>query len=116
MKDEKLLKISLITTIIGLFALFIISQYQEDEVYRIDEIDKLEDNEKLVTYGKVENIKESEKALNIDITEMKKIRQKAVMFKDSNKSSGVSNGDYIKIKGEKYNGKVIVEDIEVING
>lgn len=114
MKDEKLLKISLITTILGLFILFMVSQYQEDKAYRIDEISELDDNERLVTYGRVENIKETDKALSIDITEIKKIRQNAVMFKDNNKSSGINNGDYVMIKGEKYNEKIIVEEIEIV--
>lgn len=114
MKDELLLKISLLTAWIGLFALFIILQSNEIKVYTIEELDMLEDNEKVAVIGQVRNLNENERAVSFDISEYKIVSQRGIMFKRNNESSGISAGDFVKIKGSWYENRIIIDDIEKI--
>jgi len=115
MEDEKLLKISLITACVGLFVLFIIMWFSSEEVYRLEEVEELDENDGLIVYGKVDYVDENDKVRMFEIVEYKKIGQKALLFKENNESTGVEEEDYVRIKGTWYDGKIIIEEIRKIS-
>jgi preprotein translocase subunit YajC len=112
MKDEMLLKISLATACMGIFALFIIMQSEKEIVYTLEEIDGLKENEEIVVYGIIDGIRESNEAINIEITEIKKIKKNALYFKDDSRIN-LKEGDYVKIKWTKYGDGIIVDTISI---
>jgi len=114
MEDEKLLKVSLVVACSGMFVLFVILEFSEENVYKVEEIGELEDNSEVVVYGKVLSLVDREKVASFDISEQKIIRQKALLFKDSNESVGINEGDYVKLKGSMYKGNVVVNEIEKV--
>ncbi len=114
MEDEKLLKISLISACIGIFALFCILYYSSEKVYSVEELKEVDDNTKITVYGLVKGLRETEKIAQIEIIEYRMIKQESLLFKDNNESVSVSEGERVKIKGEMYDGKLIIEKIEKI--
>jgi hypothetical protein len=114
MEDKILLKISLISACIGLFILFFIFENSEINVYSIDEINALEENDKIIVFGEVMNLNENDNVASFDISEYKIISQKAVFFKKANESTGLKKGDIVKITGTWYDKKVIIDNFEKI--
>lgn len=114
MEDEKLLKISLITASIGIFLLFFIFQFLDHKTYKLEEVESLDDNEEFYVYGFVERIKETDKVAMLDLVEMKKIKQKAVYFKSENISINITEKDYVKIRGSKYEGKIVIDKMSLL--
>jgi len=124
MKDKLLLKISLLTSVIGIFILFVFLQYEEVNVLNVtnftdminsncdSDSDEYFDNINII--GVVENINENNKTLLIDLVEYKRINQKAIMFKDSSDVIGINDGDIVEVNGNWYNGKLILNNIERI--
>lgn len=112
MKDEMLLKMSMITAAIGLFALFLICQFSSEKTYKVDELKSLGENEKITVYATVSGIKENDKVASMRIAGT--VDEDAVLFKKNNESINISINDRVKIKGSWYNNKVVVEDIEKV--
>lgn len=121
MKDQDLLKISLITSIIGIFCLFIFLQLSEDEYMSIENFTKKIQNEKIdvlndvYLIGLVENIDENNKTILLDLVEYKRIKQKAIMFKENSNLIGINDGDIVELNGNYYNGKIILDKINRID-
>lgn len=113
MNDDRLLKLSLMTACIGIFALFGILEFSSVRMYSVEEVIDIDDNEDIVMHAKVENVKESKKVVSFNIIEVRKIKQKALYFKEKDVDSGINTGDYIRIEGSKYNGNVIVDKYEI---
>ena len=105
MQEKLLLKISLICTLIGILALFFLSEYviKVDEV-SIDKLDELGEGKDVKIKGYVENIKDLDKIAILDVSQLKSIS--VLLFKSGNLT--INEGDYVEITGEiqEYNGKM----------
>jgi hypothetical protein len=115
MDDDKLLKMSLITSCIGIFALFIILMMTSGKVYQIEELKELDDYEKVVAYGKVVSYNEDDKLISMGLAQQKLIMQKTILFKENNKSLGIKKDDLVKVSGEMYEGKLVASKIEKVS-
>ena len=100
MKEKTLLKIALICTITGIFALLILSDKVELKETRISEAKKMENNVVRIT-GIVENV--AGKGDVTIITVSKKESIDVVVFEKAD----VQQGDFVEVTGEvqDYNGK-----------
>jgi len=115
MKDEKLLKISLITACIGIFLLFVVLINTDEKVYSISEVKELEDNTDIVIYGTIMWSTETDKVLKLSIAEERIIEQDVLMFKDGKEEGEeLMQGEIVKIKGQWYNGRIIADQVERI--
>jgi hypothetical protein len=112
MKDEILLKISLLTACVGLFMLFLIFYNNEINIYTIEELQELPENEKIIVYGEILNLKENDKVASFEIFEYKMISQEGIMFKKNSESTKLRKGDNVKISGTWYDNKIIIETID----
>lgn len=111
MKEATLLKIAMITTITGIFLLFIISEKLPiEEIKDIETTDKIDVKLK----GPVSRISDLEKVAFITITQPKDTT--VLVFKKE--KLNISEGDYIEVIGriEEYEGEkeVIANRIRVI--
>ncbi len=119
MEDDTLLKISLLTSIVGIFSLFLFLQLEEVEYMSVKNFADMSSQEDAMNdvyiIGIVENINENNKTLLIDLVEYQKIKQKAILFKEDSKLIGINDGDIVEINGNWFNGKLVLNDIEKIN-
>ena len=108
MKEKNLLKIALISSLIGILILFITSQnisVQEKTISRIT----LEDVDKKVKIkGSVEKVINTEKVAIINIVQPQNLD--VVLFKEANVTLDIQKDDFIEVIGkvEDYEGKLEV--------
>jgi len=112
MEDDKLLKLSLITAIIGIFALSIVFYFADFPEHSFEEIKELDDYEEFYTTAKILDYHETDKVIMLDLVQYKEIEMKAVYFKDED--SNISLIDpvmgFVRIKGSKYDDEIIVHE------
>lgn len=105
MQENLIFKIVLIGALIGILALFFLSEVviKVDEV-SIDRLDELDVGTDVKIKGFVENVKDLDKLAILDVAQLKSVP--VVLFKDGNLT--INKGDYVEIKGEieEYNGKM----------
>ena len=104
MKERNLLKISLIFSLIGIFALYLIAESINVPNSEIDEIEK---DEFVKLRGIVDKVNQQEKVAFIELIQPESIS--VVLFKDE-EFIDLQEGDYIEVEGmsEEYNGKIQV--------
>lgn len=120
MNDKILLKISLITAVFGIFFLFIFLKTEEVEYMSVKEFRNLTNCQDInlnnvYIIGLVENINENNKTILIDLVEYKKIQQRAIYFKDNTETIGITDGDIVEIRGNWFNGRLVLNTIEKVN-
>jgi len=117
MKEKTLLKIALITSIIGLSLLYFISENIEIKEKNIEKITIDNIDEFVKIEGIVNNLIDTEKVTIIKITQPQEIT--VVLFKNENKTIPIQQGDRVEIIGkvDEYEGKleVIADRLRVIN-
>jgi hypothetical protein len=120
MNDKILLKISLLTAVVGIFLLFIFLQKEEVRYMSVIEFKNLTTCQNInlknvFIIGLVEKIDENNKTILLDLVEYKRIQQKAIYFKENAETLGINDGDIVEIKGNWFNGKLILNSIEKVN-
>lgn len=105
MHDKTLLKIAITFSIIGLIALFFISDKIEVDEITIDKLDEMEIGKTVKIKGYVENVNNLEKVAFLRIAQEKTETVSIVLFKEENIS--LEKGDYVEVTGEveDYEGK-----------
>lgn len=105
MQENLILKISLIGALIGILALFFLSEYviKVDEV-SIDKIGELSEGTDVKIKGFIENVKDLDKIAILDVAQLKSIP--VILFKSGNIT--IEEGDYVEITGEvqEYEGEM----------
>lgn len=116
MKEKTLLRIALISGIIGLVILFIISDNLEIKEKDIDKINKANVEEDVKLIGTISRITNLEKVTFIELEQPATMT--IILFKDKNKNITLYKGDKVEIIGEidEYNGEleVIAQRIRVL--
>ena len=103
--DEKLiLKISLICTLIGILALFFLSENIKIDEVSIDKINNLKEGTDVKIKGFVNKVTDLDKIAILDIAQLKSVP--VLLFKSGNIT--INEGDYVEITGEvqEYEGKM----------
>ena len=115
MKEKTLLRVALISAIIGVSVLFIISDNIEIDEKTIDKINKDNIGEKVKIKGIVTKVSDTNKTLFLEISQPESMT--LIVFKDD-KEINISSGDYIEVIGkiDEYKGEmeVIVDKIRKI--
>lgn len=103
MNEKTLLKIALICSLLGIIALFIISNALEVNERVISEIDETDLGYNIKVKGVVTNIRNMGSVLIINMVQLEKID--VVVFNDE---LVLNKGDYVEIVGklEEYEGKL----------
>jgi len=108
MKETLLLKIALASALIGLFALYIISDNIAIKEITLDEIDKERIGNTVKISGRVNKVTELDKVTFLDITQP--VTTKIVVFREKEKDEALEleQDDYIEIIGkiEDYEGEM----------
>lgn len=101
MKEKTLLKISLISSLMGILLLLIISNKLEVNEKIISNIDETDIGSNLRISGVITNVKNIGSVMLIDIAQLEKM--KVVVF---NSNITLNKGDYVEITGkiEEYKG------------
>ena len=108
MKEKNLLKVALISSLIGILILFITSQnisVQEKTISRIT----LEDVDKKVKIkGSVEKVIDTEKVAIINVVQPQNLD--VILFKEGNGTVDIKEDDFIEVIGriEEYEGRLEV--------
>ena len=115
MKETLLLKIALICSLVGLVALFFISQRIELKDYKPDFLNKnVGDNVKLS--GKISKITSGNNVVFIELSQQ--VPVSVVVFTD-NDFTNLNKDDFVEIEGkvQEYNGKeeIIADKIKVVS-
>ncbi len=115
MKEKNILKIALISGIIGIIILFIISDNLEINETNIDKINKANIEEDVKLKGIISKITQLDKVAFIELEQPAKMT--IIVFKDENLS--LYKGDNIEVIGEidEYEGEleVIAQRIRVLD-
>lgn len=117
MKEKTLLKIALICSLIGVVALYLISENLEIKQKNIEKI-TLDDVDKNVKVkGIVRDLFENDKIMIITIEQPQEM--KVVLFKSKNESIGIFEGNEIEVIGkvDEYEGEleIIGNKVRVIS-
>ena|SRR3989338_6918391 len=116
MKEKTLLKTALITSLIGLIALYIISSNLEINETSIQKITLENKDDFIKLNGFVTKVVNAEKVSILEITQPQKIT--VVLFKNKNKNISISEGSEVEIFGrvDEYEGnmEIIAERIRVV--
>jgi len=112
MKDSTLLKTSLITSIVGVVALFFILQNTELEESRIVDLEEMNEDDEVKIIGVVESVKKRNNVTIISISQKEIVE--GVIFENID----IDKGNEIEVIGElkDYQGEkeVIIEKIKLI--
>jgi len=103
--DEKfLLKLSLICSLIGILALFFLSEHIDLDESSVDRINELGEGTDVKIRGFIENVKDLDKIAILEVSQIKSVP--VVLFKSGNIT--INHGDYVEITGtvEEYEGKM----------
>ena len=108
MKEKNLLKIALISSLIGILILFIVSQNISVEEKTISRITIEDVDKKVKIKGFVEKVIDTEKVVIIDVVQPQNMN--VVLFKEGNETIDVKKDDFIEVIGkvEEYKGKLEV--------
>lgn len=113
MQEKTLLRVSLITSIIGLITLFFISEVFETKQVNFISTSDLDNN--IQVYGIIKNINHFEKNTLIEIETKQKIN--IVLFEKFTRPIYV--GDYISVSGElkqyKNEFEILAEEIKIVS-
>ena len=117
MKESLLLKIALITTLLGIFVLYVISGNIKIKELSLDEINDEAIGNMVKVLGKVESVTELDKVTFIDVSQPS--TAKVVIFREKDDNAlGLEDNDYVEIIGkiEDYEGEmeIIAERIRRI--
>lgn len=116
MKESTLLKISLVISLTGLLALYLISENIEIKEKNIEKITIENKDEFVKLNGIVSNLVNSEKVMILEITQPQEIT--VVLFKNKNSSININQGNEVEIFGkvDEYNGKmeIIADRVRVM--
>lgn len=111
MQEKPLIKISLLTTILGLSFLFFYAQTLDLTLQQ--DIEDLSSPEKVMMKGTVQNLKVTDNAIFFELEGEKIIQTEVILFPES--SIYLREGDHVELTGqvEEYKGKkeVIAEKI-----
>ena len=114
MKETTLLKIALICSLIGLFALYVISTKIETKKYNPNQLNKNIGEDAMVT-GRITKITDKGSVVFIEIYQQSPVN--IVLFTDQNNLK-LNAGDNIEVIGkiQEYNGKdeIVAQKIRVI--
>ena len=117
MQEKTLLKIALITSLLGLSILYAISDNIEIKEKDIEKITIENKDEFVKLSGIVSNLVNSEKVMILEITQPQEIT--VVLFKNKNNSIDINEGNEVEIFGkvDEYNGKmeIIAERVRIIS-
>ena len=116
MKEKTLLKIAVLSSVLGLLILFFISSYIPIQEINIDRIDEMDIGEPVKIYGEILKVGESDKVLFLQIGQEKIEKVEVILFKDSD--FDLKEGNYVEIIGEidDYQGKreIIAHTVKII--
>ena len=111
MDDQKLLKISLITSVAGICCLFFIFELTDYNTYHVSDIIAGNNTEEeFYIIGRVNRVSETNKTIIIDLVEQKEIRQRVLYFKDTEKIS-LKKGDSVKMLVSLFDDGLIASNI-----
>ncbi len=106
MKEKNLLKVALICSLVGIVALYLISENMEIKQRNIEKItiDDIDKNVKVK--GVVKGLFENDKVMIITIEQPQDM--KVVLFKSKNESIGIFEGNEIEVIGkvDEYEGEL----------
>lgn len=115
MKEKLLLKIALISSLLGIVILFFISEQIKVDETTLDKIDELDVETSVSVKGIINRITDFDKIAIIEL--MQPETTTIVLFKEGN-ITDLKQGDFVRVKGniQEYEGKfeVIANEIEVI--
>ena len=105
MKEKTLFKIAIICSIIGLVALFFISEKIEIKEINVGKITDSDIGKEVKVLGKVEKLSDTDKVMFLEVGQEKVERVSVVLFKDG--KIDIKEGDYIELIGEldEYQGE-----------
>ena len=108
MKEKNLLKIALISSLIGILILFTVSQNISVEEKIISRITIEDVDKKVKIKGFVEKVIDTEKVVIIDVVQPQNMN--VILFKEGNETIDVKKDDFIEVIGkvEEYKGKLEV--------
>lgn len=116
MKEKTLLKIALITSLVGLISLYFISSNIEIKETNIEKITLENKDEFVKLRGIVSRVINTEKVSILEITQPQKIT--VVLFKNKNTTTLIKEGNEVEIFGkvDEYKGKmeIIAEKVRVV--
>lgn len=106
MKEKHLLKIALICSLIGVAALYFISENIEIKQTNIEKITFDDVDRNVKVKGVVNDLFENENVMIIDVIQPEEIT--VVLFKRNNKNISIGKGDNIEVIGkvDEYEGKL----------
>tara|TARA_Y100000310_G_scaffold345840_1_gene470991 strand:+ start:6774 stop:7133 length:360 start_codon:yes stop_codon:yes gene_type:complete len=118
MNESHLLKLALISSLIGLFVLYIVSNNMDIKEISLDELNNEEIGNKVKVLGKVSRITELDKVTFLDVSQP--VTTKIVIFREKEKDEALDleQDDYIEIIGkvEDYEGEmeIIADRIRIV--
>jgi len=116
MKEKNLLKIALITSLLGLSILYLINDNIEIKEKNIEKITIDNKDEFVKLTGIVNRIVDTEKVTIMEITQPQQIT--VVLFKDENKTMPIQEGNEVEVIGkvDEYEGKleIIADRLRII--
>ncbi|HLC82013.1 MAG TPA: OB-fold nucleic acid binding domain-containing protein [Candidatus Nanoarchaeia archaeon] len=114
MQEPTLLKIALISTILGLMFLFIYSQALD--LKQVEQLDQAFLNEQIKINGVIEGITETEKATFLTVSGHNVEQFKIIFFPEE--AVSLKTGEVVEISGKvtEYNGKkeIVADKIKVV--
>lgn len=112
MKEETLLKMSLVISLVGLFLLSIFSSRLVVDEESLDKIQGIDDDEYVSVSGIVSSVTQGENSAVVVI--MQETKAKVVVFDDL---KGLEPGDKVAVRGkiDEYNGakQILAEEIKI---
>jgi DNA/RNA endonuclease YhcR with UshA esterase domain len=116
MKEKTLLKIALISSILGIVVLFFVSENISLQNMDISKINEGESGETVKIIGRIEKLSDTGKVLYIDIGQQKIEKVSVMLFKSSD--IALKEGDYVEIIGDinDYKGErtVIANKVRIV--
>ena len=106
MKEKNLLKVALICSLVGIVALYFISENIEIKQKNIEKITLDDINKNVKVKGVVKDLFENEKVMIITIEQPQDMT--IVLFKSKNESVGINKGSNIEVIGkvDEYEGEL----------
>ena len=116
MKEKTLFKIALICSLVGIIALYFISEKISINEVSIDKINEIDVGKSVKITGRVEKVSDSGKVMFLEVGQEKIETIPVLLFKDS--AVSLKKGDYVEITGtvENYEGEreVIANRVRII--
>jgi aspartyl/asparaginyl-tRNA synthetase len=105
LKEKSLFKVAMICSIIGLAALFFVSEKIEVKEIDIGKITDSDVGKEVRVLGRVKRVSDTDKVMFLEVGQEKVEDISVVLFKE--KKIDIEEGDYVELIGEldKYNGE-----------